>query len=156
MSAGSSPQDRIHFSKRNLRFSHLSINTTAPRGFLVPASLPGDISSSPLSYSPLTPRQRRAEPMPLAAPRRGMFPSGQGRGDALLITWRCFRVGGGRVRPSIRPDHAEEGTRGSPRVTSRLGLSSGELQPGMRKIHLTWGVSTDTSLQPRSGAADCG
>lgn len=32
-----------------------------------------------------------------------------------------------------------------PRVTSQLGLSSGELQPGMRKIPLTWGASTNTS-----------
>lgn len=84
--------------------------------------------------------------MLLAARCRGMCPAGRGRGDALLITGRSFWVGGGWVRPSIHPDRAEEGTRGSPGVTSRLGLSSGELQPGMTIIHLTWGASTDTSL----------
>lgn len=52
------------------------------------------------------------------------------------------------MRPSTPPDQAEEDTRGSPGVAPRLGLSSGELQPGMRKIHLTWGASSDTSLQP--------
>lgn len=57
---------------------------------------------------------------------------------------------------SIRLDHTEEGTRGSLWVTSRLGLSSGELQAGMRKIPLTWGVSADTSPQPWSGAAGGG
>lgn len=52
------------------------------------------------------------------------------------------------MRPSTPTDQAEEDTCGSPGVAPRLGLSSGELQPGMRKIHLTWGASTDTFLQP--------
>lgn len=71
-----------------------------------------------------------------------MFPTGQGcAADNLEVLLDGRRLGATK-------EHAEEGTRGSPRVTSHLGLSSGELQPGMRKIHVTWGVSTDTSLQP--------